>query len=1830
MTAISFAIFVLISIGVLFKQASPQDECNTNVIGKHFIIGFTENYGAIQFEDTELHLLLVSFNPHVTQVKISSRFILNDNTLFAKIVELQPGGHELVIVPTELELIGTEKSLKSVEIESDFGISVYAIHLEPYTTDGYLAIPVENLGTQYVISSHERGGWSTLFAVFGTRDDTTVTILLNAQVTYDGITYSAGDTLILKLNRLETIQVLAIPNENLAGSIVSSNHPISVINGNQCANTPGSACDTIIEQSIPVNSWGTKHFYSNPPNEQDSSLFVMVAFFDDTKFTVDGSDITLGSGGVWQEYLSGSGIITTSQPALLTQVLHRVDGSIVDPSLIQVPTENQFTPFLGFTTPTHSAANINGFVNFVNIILKSDVRDLIRLNEQEITSSSILPSLRSETDIDNSDYVLLIVELPREEALYYITQETDPNNSPMSAIAYGFERDESYGYAGGLSLPSNQRLLTINPFYIRLLGGERLFIDLPCDISQSIGDTSFLKCKFGSMTVQGEYYVNQVTCVTPPLMKPGFITLYVSVDGGSTFPFSGGLYVADEDSIQPLITIHNQGDYQLDFTSNSMTTLTWDPQLFGDASMSLRLELLMVTDPFALTLEWGVRNTLMEGVSNTGSLSVILRDIVPTRSRRDVFTIARTIGTLILLPPPLLLVRFAYITARFLIVATGAILSTTCADFEDILKKTPQGLGPCPCRTSAARSDSNFEEDNLLIGFFHPNSTSCYRSRTPSPSGSGQQCCYTSDGEINLKIGAGTPDTYHPEIDVLEHFRYDVLPFLYCCKLSDNCNSYFKYRQPDDCSKYPIPPRTRTSGDPHFTTLDGLQYTFNGAGEFTVASSLLLNFTFQARMEKYRNTSSSVYTAFVVQTHNSSRIQLQRNIINQTLIIVDDLSIQLTEGVIPEIIAAGVTLQIEDDLSQIHVIFSTGVSLRVFKFPESMSFLLQLTDSFRGNMRGLLGNLNGDTSDDFMSPDGQTIPIDSSLSQIHYDFGLNWMITQNESLFSYQSPFDYNTYSQPSFVPSFISPNISEVSQEIRDLCGESLPCLFDAITTGMLSFANETLTFTKIVEEILNNSVATVSCGFPSDVENAVLNGSTFFAGNTISVNCISGYQVVGHTVPYCSEDGVWSGNFTCVKTVVSCGYPDGLFLPGNQSQLTFNPSKIRVLGGEILIVYCKACIINQIISSLIKCKFGLIIVQGELTGDYIICITPPLFEIGFLTVYLSVDGGNIFPYNGLVYVAHEAYVPPLISMNNQGISLLDFTSNSVVTLTWNPQIFGDINVILQLKLLIIIDPFALNPVWKVSHVLVKVVINSGTLSINLQYAAFTICDNKFVFLYKRTIGTLILTRSYSVQIIQQTYISVGILTINTFAAIRQTTCADFKGILKVQPQGLLPCPCTASVAAADDNFIEEDNQFIGYFHPGSTICYISRTASYSGSGQQCCYASDGRINLKQNGAGTADTYHPRFHPLKHLLFDVLPWLYCCKLSANCDCYLKYRPVDDCSDYPKPARGPTSGDPHFTTLDGLQYTFNGAGEFTISSSIRHSFIFQARMERYRNTSSSVYTAFVVQTQYSSRIQLQRNINNKDYIFIDDVSFQLTEGVMLETLAIGATLRIENDLSQVSVHFSVGISLRIYLYTGSMSFLLQLDESFRWNVRGLLGNFNGDTTDDLMSPDGHYIPIDSSLSQIHYQFGLNWMITRNESLFCYQSPFNYTTYSKPLFVPSFFDSNVTSVSQEIRDLCGDSFPCLFDAVTTGMLSFANETLTFSNMVEDLTNSSVEVISCGYPTGIENAVLSSLDFFSGSILIISCIPGYQLTGPDVIYCGYNGVWSATFTCLLCPP
>ena len=60
--------------------------------------------------------------------------------------------------------------------------------------------------------------------------------------------------------------------------------------------------------------------------------------------------------------------------------------------------------------------------------------------------------------------------------------------------------------------------------------------------------------------------------------------------------------------------------------------------------------------------------------------------------------------------------------------------------------------------------------------------------------------------------------------------------------------------------------------------------------------------------------------------------------------------------------------------------------LTVTQREDILECFINLEDSVRGNMRGLLGNFNGDSTDDFIMPNGIQVPVNASDQMLH-DFG---------------------------------------------------------------------------------------------------------------------------------------------------------------------------------------------------------------------------------------------------------------------------------------------------------------------------------------------------------------------------------------------------------------------------------------------------------------------------------------------------------------------------------------------------------------------------------------------------------------------------------------------------------------------------------------------------------------------------------------------------------------------------------------------------------------------------------------------------------------------------
>ncbi|XP_022089622.1 sushi domain-containing protein 2-like [Acanthaster planci] len=215
-----------------------------------------------------------------------------------------------------------------------------------------------------------------------------------------------------------------------------------------------------------------------------------------------------------------------------------------------------------------------------------------------------------------------------------------------------------------------------------------------------------------------------------------------------------------------------------------------------------------------------------------------------------------------------------------------------------------------------------------------------------------------------------------------------------------------------------------------------------------------------------------------------------------------------------------------------NIAFSAGIAIIVYIDTEMMSFIVQLDTKFQGQVSGLLGNLNGNPDDDLQFPNGTIMDSGSSLKELH-EFGLEWLVKEEDSIFTYISPFDYSTYHFPEFSPTFGIPDLNEVSQEIKDLCGDSVECVFDAVTTGSLSFANATLVVTGTITEVQNSLVKIVSCGFPGDIENGQMSGSVYLVNATVDLTCDEGFDLKGSSRLTCKADGQWSSAIPlCVST--------------------------------------------------------------------------------------------------------------------------------------------------------------------------------------------------------------------------------------------------------------------------------------------------------------------------------------------------------------------------------------------------------------------------------------------------------------------------------------------------------------------------------------------------------------------------------------------------------------------------------------------------------------------------------------------------------------------------
>lgn len=198
-------------------------------------------------------------------------------------------------------------------------------------------------------------------------------------------------------------------------------------------------------------------------------------------------------------------------------------------------------------------------------------------------------------------------------------------------------------------------------------------------------------------------------------------------------------------------------------------------------------------------------------------------------------------------------------------------------------------------------------------------------------------------------------------------------------------------------------------------------------------------------------------------------------------------------------------------------------------------------------------------------------------------------------------------------------------------------------------------------------------------------------------------------------------------------------------------------------------------------------------------------------------------------------------------------------------------------------------------------------------------------------------------------------------------------------------------------------------------------------------------------------------------------------------------------------------GDPHFNSVDGHQFTFNGIGEYTLLSSPTNQLTIQSRLIPFMNTDGTVLSAVAVNQGTVQTVQVEAQ-NSQLVLYIGGVQkaiptgntvYIVTDNGILDDVQGGLNVAnpssmssssnqifVRSDSDALVITTPIGATLMVSIQESFLSIVTELSGSFMGTTRGLLGVFNGNPDDDFTTPDGTVLSSSSTEEEIYHQFGL--------------------------------------------------------------------------------------------------------------------------------------------------
>lgn len=350
-------------------------------------------------------------------------------------------------------------SRRSMRAVFEDEVTVYGVNTMRWSSDSFVALPNDVLGTQHVVLSYPntqqpnplsdviRGSdFPSQFAVLATVDGTRVTIAPKARLNNQPGT--ATFSVNLDAGEVFLAQAQGPTGTDLTGTEVRADRPVVVYGSQQRTNVPYTQTvgrDHLVEHLPPTNRWQSRAILTPhaqiPKSVPDANIVRILAAFDNTIVSIDSARYaTLRADEFVEIPLDRAKLITSTQPILVAQYHH----SSVDEQRISVPNDSIGDPFMMLVPSREQFDSVYNFVSFatkdftrhfINVVIPNERLSTVRLDGNPVSW------LLTER-VPKSSYTFAQVEVSRGA-------HTIDARVPFGLYVYGYGPYNSYGNHGG-------------------------------------------------------------------------------------------------------------------------------------------------------------------------------------------------------------------------------------------------------------------------------------------------------------------------------------------------------------------------------------------------------------------------------------------------------------------------------------------------------------------------------------------------------------------------------------------------------------------------------------------------------------------------------------------------------------------------------------------------------------------------------------------------------------------------------------------------------------------------------------------------------------------------------------------------------------------------------------------------------------------------------------------------------------------------------------------------------------------------------------------------------------------------------------------------------------------------------------------------------------------------------------------------------------------------------------------------------------------------------------------------------------------------------------